>query len=190
MASGSTASAASGRSARAPVGPIRRMPRAVRPLNANEIDVSKAHVWTLRRTTQTEEEFDLEVRVFDNRKTSSSSVETFGITHRHRIMTRLDFERATSATLGARVTLLGVADVQAELVRELRRASGLDRESELTYSQSTEITIPARRRVIVEIHWKLIWQHGSCRIRTGAGLVNIPFSMTRQIRFDKKVRDK
>lgn len=162
----------------------------MRPLDVNGIDVSQAHVSSLRRTKQTEEEFDLEVRVFDNRKTSSTSVETFGITHRHRIMTRLDFEGATSATLGARVTLFGVAEARAELVRELRRASGLERESELTYSQSTEITIPSRMRVVVEIHWKLIWQHGFCRIRTGAGLVNIPYSMTRQIRFDKKVRDK
>jgi hypothetical protein len=190
MSSGNASGGARGRSAPAPVRPIRRMPRAVLPLDANEIDLSKAHVSSLRQTTRTEEEFDLEVRVFDNRKTSSSSVEILGITHRHRIVTRLDFARATSSSLGAGVTLFGVADARAELGRELRRTAGLDRESELTYSQSTEITIPARTRVVVEIHWKLIWQHGVCRIRAGARSVDIPFSMTRQIRFDKKVRDK
>ena len=101
------------------------MPCALLPLDANEIDLSKAHVSSLRQTTRTEEEFDLEVRVFDNRKTSSSSVEILGITHRHRIVTRLDFARAASSSLGAGVTLFGVADARAELGRELRRAAGL-----------------------------------------------------------------
>jgi hypothetical protein len=158
--------------------------------DASGVDPRDAHVSSVRPTRRTQEEFDVEVRVFDNRKTSSSSVEILGITHRHKIVTRLDFQRATSTSHGAGVSLFGAADVRAELRRELRRAAGLDEEFELSYSQSTEITIPARTRVIVEIHWKLIWQHGVCRIRTGARLVDVPFALTKQIRFDKKVRDK
>lgn len=190
MPPGTASGAALGRSARARVKPIRRIPRAMPPLDASAVDLSDAHVSSLRQATRTEEELDVEVRVFDNRKTSSSSVETLGINRRHTMVTRFDFQRATSASLGAGVKLFGIADARAELGRELRRTVGLDQESELSYSQSTEITIPSRTRVVVEIHWKLIWQHGVCRIKTSARSVDVPFSVTEQIRFDKKVRDK
>ena len=180
-----------GTSSRARVQPIVRRRRPEPPRSVGPIDLSGARLLEIRPSAQSyEEDLATEIRKFDNRRTRSSSVETFVVRRSHRIVAKVDLQRGRTVPFTGKVNLLGAVEVESGWTNEIRRSVGFDREIELTCEQSTSITVPGKTRVVVEILWKLVWQQGSCRVSTAAGLLVFPYSVTKELRFDKKAYDK
>ena len=156
----------------------------------NEVDISRGRVTRIRPSKDLrEQDLPVETFDFDHSRSRSTSTETFVIRQSRKVVATIDFQKAKTATGGGGIKLLGIIDVQATFTDEIRRNRASSQESELTVEQTTSINVPANTRVKVEIHWKLLWERGICEVTAGAQVIDIPYSVTRRLRFDKKVID-
>lgn len=156
----------------------------------NQIDISRGRITRIRPSEDLrEQDLPVETFDFDHSRSRSTSTETFVIRQSRKVVATIDFQKAKTGSGGASIKLLGIIDVQATFTDEIRRNRASSQESELTVEQTTSINVPANTRVKVEIHWKLVWERGICEVTTGAQVIDIPYSVTRRLRFDKKVID-
>jgi hypothetical protein len=154
------------------------------------IDLSDARFVEIRPSAEiSEETLHVETRDFDNRGTSSTSVETFLVRQSHKIEVKLQYDQTISNSLKGELKLFGVLGAAQDISDQIRRSCSLDRASELTIEQTTAINVPARTLVRVEIHWKLVFGHGACVVEVSGNTLNVPYSVTKRLRFDKKVHD-
>lgn len=156
----------------------------------NQVDISRGRITRMRPSKDLREQnLPVETFDFDHSRSRSTSTETFVIRQSRKVVATIDFQKAKTASGGGGIKLLGILDVQATFTDEIRRNRATSHEAELTVEQTTSINVPANTRVKVEIHWKLVWERGVCEVTAGAQVIDIPYSVTRRLRFDKKVID-
>lgn len=156
----------------------------------NRIDISKAPITAVTPSKELyEQALQVETFAFDNSRSRSTSTETFVIRQSRKMVTTVDFQKVKSSSTGASIQLFGIFGAEARFTNEIRRSRSLGQESELTVEQTTSINIPANTRVKVEIHWKLVWERGVCKVSAIGQMLDVPYSVTKRLRFDKKVID-
>jgi hypothetical protein len=87
------------------------------------------------------------------------------------------------------LTIFGLA-AQGRIQNEILNQYNYNLESTVAHIQETAVSIPARTRTQVVIHWKKIWEDGLARLGQRAEvLAEVPYSVTVALRFDKQQID-
>jgi serine/threonine protein kinase len=159
------------------------------PVALKRPTINRVNEASARRT----ERIGAEVRSFNNAKSSSTAVERIRVSHIARVSTSVDLSktRALSGTAGIR--FIDIVNAQASLGNDLLRHYSLQMDSELSYEQTTEISIPAHTNVEVTFHWFRVWATGMLTIaelaRGATEIAEVPFEITVGLSFDKVTRD-
>jgi hypothetical protein len=134
-----------------------------------------------------------EVRLFKNGKSSSTAVERIKISHVARVSESIDLSKTRTISANAGVRFVELASARASLGNDLMRHYSLQMDSELTYEQTTEISIPAYTDVEVTFRWVRIWATGMLTLselaKRAIEVAEVPFEITIGLNFDKETRD-
>jgi hypothetical protein len=126
---------------------------------------------------------------FDNSRSRSTAVETIRLVQRAAVSVIVDVNKLKTTSGEAGLSFTGLFTAQGKIVNELHRRYALTNENELTFEQSTAISIPARAHVQVIVHWKRVWQPGKVRLNAQGHDLSAPYFITIGLRFDKETVD-
>lgn len=127
---------------------------------------------------------------FDNSKSSSTSVQKITIANTVRFQVALHTDRTRVAGGKAGVKVFDLVNLEGRIERQIvdKRAESVERE--LSISQTSEISIPARKHVRMVIHWKLVWEEGFVTLGDGSRAVaEVPYEVTARLRYDMTTED-
>jgi len=138
-----------------------------------------------------EEPLHVERRVVDNSENAAGDItRTLEISDYAAMSVTTSTEDARALQGGGRVTI-AVADIAGKMEQALREKYQLVNERRLERKETLIVNVPANKKVIVEIHWKLIWANGSVRMRDARTkvIVDLPFRFSLKLSFDTKTRN-
>jgi serine/threonine protein kinase len=134
-----------------------------------------------------------EVRIYDNSKSSSTSIETISISHETDVSASVDLTKTRAISGKAGVGFIDVVSAQASLGNDLARHYSLRIDTKLTTEQSTVVNIPAYTHVKIIFHWYRIRATGMLTIaeqaRRSVEIAEVPFEITLSLVFDKETID-
>jgi hypothetical protein len=141
-------------------------------------------------TDRIEEPLGDEIRTIDNYRSGITVARTLTATKDWMQTYTIQAEQAKvtgkSAELGAKD--LGV--VRADAEETLRRKYQFSKEIRQTFTEEITLTIPARTKVHLVLHWKRIWQRGFVRLeRSPDQVIDVPFKMVIGVTFDQSQAD-
>lgn len=173
-----------------PPKPTRRLTRTVFPATPPvELRGKNLSVLGMRQTGRRDEPHGEDVYTFNNAKSSSSSVETIHAAHTAKVEVGIDTSR--SRTVGGKigVKFVDLAGVEAKIQREILTRRTLSMSKEISYNQTTAVHILPSTHVRVRIRWKLMWEDGVVTVGAGGQQVEVPYSITVGLKFDKDTED-
>lgn len=177
-----------------PVRPVRPPSRPQRqvfpPAPAPQLRGKNLSVLGIRKTGEREEPHGENVYTFNNARSTSTSTETIQLTHTAKIEVSVDAGHSTTVGGTVGVKILDAAGIEGKVQREILAKRTLSMSKEISYSQKTEINIPASTHVRVRFRWQLIWEEGVVTVgRPGDPQAEVPYAITVRLRFDKDTED-
>jgi hypothetical protein len=125
----------------------------------------------------------------DNRQSGIPMTSTIKVSRRWTQKVELRWEESSTKSTVGRVNLSSKyagSQLERKIEQSLRSALSLSSETEQLLEQSVEVTIPARRRLTVRLHWKQIWQEGTIEVQLpDATQLNLPYRAAVDITFDQ-----
>lgn len=122
--------------------------------------------------------------VEDNSRSDGSSVRRSTVENEY--VQTIVIGADTTETRGFAATLgVGWLTVAAKVENAVTSRWSIEQGRHQKVKEEVELYVPARTRITVVVHWKIIWQHGHARISGPAGSVDVPFRFIHSLNFDR-----
>lgn len=132
-------------------------------------------------THRSEEPLGMEERSIDNTRSTTTVTRTLKASKEWTRNYSIDLENVRRGSVGLSIQVL-----KADVEKTLREKYSLTEQVHETYGEEIGLTVPARTRVRLVLHWKRIWQHGIVRITYSDNrIVEVPFELAVGITFDQ-----
>jgi hypothetical protein len=171
-------------------------PPAVRRFNSpfthkGPVDLSQARVTSYHPDEKSTKATSLrdETFSFNNLRSSSTMIQTLTLRQHASLQVEVESQNATSTVGGGGITLGGLASFEARMLNDLRKRNSVESLDELTFEQTATINVPANTHVRTTIHWRVVWERGVAKVTASQQHLDVPYWLTRAIRFDTETVD-
>lgn len=159
-------------------------------LATKNVPTSDWSIIQLVETKRIDEPLGTEIREVDNSKSEIQVVRKFTVSREYVCAYTIDYEK----TFGMNGDLLlGVANfstIKAGLDRKITEKYSISSSQKRTYMEEITLTIPAKKKVLINLNWKQVWQCGVIRLRDTANKeLEIPFRVSLEPTFDQQQID-
>jgi hypothetical protein len=161
------------------------------PLEPDSLAPSQAvGVLDVVEVDRVEEPLGNEIRVIDNSASDITVTRTLRATKDWMQSYTVEAEQARLVGHGLEVGSKEIGTFKANAEETLRRKYSFSNEVRQTFAEEIGLTVPARTKIRLTIHWKRIWQRGFVRIQQGPDrLIEVPFQMAVGLTFDQSQVD-
>jgi hypothetical protein len=80
---------------------------------------------------------------------------------------------------------VGWVTVTAKAENSVTSRYSLQQGERTKVTHEVEVNVPARTRVTVFVHWKLVWHHGVVKMSGPAGSADVPFRFVHSLDYDR-----
>ena len=141
-------------------------------------------------TGQVEEPLGQEVRVIDNRQSSTGVTRSVKATREWSRSLTVGTEQTRSTELEAEAKFAKWLAIKGKIENELQRNYSMETSSKHVFEESLTISAPPRTTIRLVLHWKRIWQEGVVRLSHYDGTISeVPYKFVVNITFDQSQQD-
>ncbi len=134
--------------------------------------------------SRSDEDIGKDVREIDNSTSSVPVTRKFSFSKEWKKNYKVEYEKIKSSLTELSIGSEELGSLKSSSEEKLRAAYSISTETKEFFSEDVSCDVPARTRLIMNILWKRIWQHGVIKLNTPQGCLDIPYRVLVGLTFD------